>query len=85
MSGSVVALLIVAAGLGLIVVMLARLVAVLNAAEFTLRSLVTGVRAVRRSADGMLPAAARVGDGVRGGEAALARLETLKVKQASSD
>ena len=68
----------VAVSLGLLVVALARLVAVLDEAEVVLRCLVTGVRAARRAAGGAVALAGDVGRRAGAGEEALGELAALK-------
>ena len=67
-----------AACLGLLVVALARLVAVLDEAEVVLRGLVTGVRTARRGVAGAVSLAGAIGRDTAAGEEALSALEALK-------
>lgn len=77
MAGTI-ALVAVAVCLGLLVIALARLVAVLDEAEVVLRGLVTGVRSARRSVTGAVSLAGAVGRDMAAGEEALSTLEALK-------
>ena len=77
------ALVAVAVCLGLLVVALARLVAVLDEAEVVLRCLVTAVRAARRAAGGAVALAGDVGRDAVAGEEALGALDALKSAGAS--
>jgi uncharacterized protein YoxC len=57
---------------------LARLVAVLDEIDLTVRTLTTAVRAAARGAEEITPAAEALGQNATAADAALARLEELK-------
>jgi ABC-type multidrug transport system fused ATPase/permease subunit len=75
-TGAVLAL--VALTLAVIIAGLFRLVAVLDSTELSLRRLVAGVRAARRTVEAAAGLAAAVGQDAASGQAALDRLQDLK-------